>query len=85
MTTKTERFPYGTKSSFTTGADYEAGCETCGWTATTRNGILLAAQHHGQTGHRVTCEVFYTVVWKAAVEPGLPLFPEEAEKQAATE
>ena len=80
MTSKTDRFPYGTKSSCTTGADYAAVCETCGWTATSRNGILLAAQHHGQTGHKVTCEVFYTVVWKAAVEPGLPLFPQEAGK-----
>ena len=82
MTAQKDHFPYGTKSSFTTSADYEAVCETCGWTATTRNGILLAAQHHGQTGHRVTGEVFYTVVWKAAVEPGLPLFPQEAGKQA---
>ena len=67
MTSKTDRFPYGTKSSFTKDADYEAVCEMCGWKATTCNGILLAVQHHGQTGHRVTCEVFYTVVWKAAV------------------
>ena len=48
MTSKTDRFPYGTKSSCPTGADYAAVCETCGW--------------------------------KAAVEPGLPLFPQEAGK-----
>ena len=84
MTPK-ERFPYGTKSSFRTIADYQAVCDTCGWKASSRNALALAAQHHGRTGHRVSCEVFYTVVWKAAVEESLPLFPQEAEQQAAAE
>ena len=66
----------------TTVADYQAVCETCGWHATTRNGILLAAQHHGRTGHKVTCEVVYTVVWNAAVDEGLPLFPHETGHRA---
>ena len=80
MTAKTDRFPYGTKASFSTVPDVVAVCDTCGWKAATRNALALAAQHHGKTGHRVSCEVFYTVVWKSAVEPGLPLFPQEAGK-----
>ena len=44
MTTKTDRFPYGTKSSFTTSAEYEAVCETCGWKATTRHALALVSE-----------------------------------------
>ena len=56
------------------------------WCATVRHpgrrplDAATAAQHHGRTGHRVSCEVFYTVAWKAAVEPGLPPFPQESRK-----
>lgn len=74
MTAKTDRFPYGPKASFSTAPDVQAVCDTCSWKATTRNALAVAAQHHGKTGHRVSCEVFYTVVWKSAVEPDLPLF-----------
>ena len=83
MTSRKARWPFGTKSSGHPVADYQAVCETCGWKASTRNALPLAAQHHGRTGHKVTCEVFYTVVWKAAVAEGLPLFPQEAEQPAA--
>ena len=31
MTTKTKRFPYGTKASFSTVPDVAAVCDTCGW------------------------------------------------------
>lgn len=80
MSDKTARFPYGTKSSFSTVPDVQAVCDTCGWQSAARNSLALAAQHHGRSGHRVSCEVFYTVVWKAAVEEDLPLFPQEAGK-----
>lgn len=80
MSDSANRFPYGTKASFSTVPDVRAVCDTCGWKGYTRNALALAAQHHGRTGHRVSCEVFYTVVWKSAVEPDLPLFPQEAGK-----
>ena len=48
MTAKTDRFPYGTKASFSTVPDCQAVCDTCGWKASTRNALPLAAQHHGQ-------------------------------------
>ena len=80
MTAKTGRFPYGTKASFSTVPDVVAVCDTCGWKVATRNALALAAQHHGKTGHRVSCEVFYTVVWKSSAEEVLPLFPQEVAK-----
>ena len=43
MTAKTDRFPYGTKASFSTVPDVQAVCDTCGWKATTRNALALAA------------------------------------------
>ena len=35
MTSKAARFPYGTKASFSTVADYRAVCD-CGWKAGSR-------------------------------------------------
>ncbi len=68
MPSKTARFPCGTKVSFSTVPDVWTVCDTCGWKADTCNALALAAQHHGKTGHQVSCEVFYAVVWKVAVE-----------------
>ena len=58
-----DKFPYGTQSSGHTRQDFLASCFTCGWECEARNALGLAAQHHGRTGHQVSVEVRYSVLF----------------------
>lgn len=52
-----ERFHVSTKP------DYIAECSDCPWHLTARNALGTAARHHDTTGHRVSVDVVYTVVY----------------------
>lgn len=43
--------------------DANAQCRTCGWEATSRNAVGIAAQHAARTGHAVHAEQTIGITW----------------------
>lgn len=51
-----------------TQADFDAGCETCGWRCRERNALGVGAQHARRHGHKVRVQIDRAVIYDGAAE-----------------